>query len=133
MRKRKSKRSRLIRECDALFARLIRLKRGGRCEYCGKIPKPRGLHLHHIFSRRCLRTRWDERNVVLLCFHCHRFVAHSSVAGFREWAEVRLGPTEWALLTLEYQKGKPVKIHQLELQRRILEFQIQEVDSGGHK
>ncbi len=68
--RRRSKRSSLIKSCDELMFRLLRLKRNERCEICGK---REGLGTFHILSKAvCPRIRYYEDNLLLTCFFpCH--------------------------------------------------------------
>ncbi len=61
---------------DTLFSQYVKLKAGGKCEYCGKTPSPQGYHNHHgVVGRRYLNTRWEEDNCAALCMACHNFLA----------------------------------------------------------
>ena len=64
-----------IDKLDALFSKYIKLKAGGRCEFCGECPKPRAYHCHHgVAGRRYLNTRWEEDNCAALDFTCHNLL-----------------------------------------------------------
>lgn len=61
-----------VDKLDSLFSKYIRLKAGGKCEYCGETPNPRGYHCHHgVVGRRYLNTRYEEDNCAALCMACH--------------------------------------------------------------
>lgn len=52
-------------------------KKGVKCECCGKIPKPRGINLHHwVYAYTTKEVRENPKlaikNTSLLCFACHR-------------------------------------------------------------
>lgn len=66
----KSRRSVLIRDCDALMFQLLKMKRGKVCEVCGK---KEGLGTFHIMSKATHpRIRYSEDNLLLICFFpCH--------------------------------------------------------------
>ena len=72
----------LIKKCDAVFSQLIRS--AGVCLWCGKRPPEVILNNSHIFSRRHMAIRWEERNAKCLCVACHRgrWHAHPAEAAF---------------------------------------------------
>lgn len=83
-----------VHSMDLLWARKIRERAGGKCEYCGKAD---GLNSHHIFSRSNRTTRWDPDNGVSLCVAHHvfgNFSAHKSPIEFLEWLKGVRGE-EW--------------------------------------
>lgn len=79
---------------DTLWSKLVKLKAGNKCEYCGKTE---GLNSHHIFSRSNRTTRWDDENGVSLCVAHHvfgTFSAHKAPLEFAEWLKETRGE-EW--------------------------------------
>ncbi len=84
-----------IANLDADWAKLIKLRSGGKCEYCGK---DSGLNAHHIFSRSNYSTRWDVNNGISLCVSHHTFSsgfsAHKTPAEFVEWIKEYRG-ADW--------------------------------------
>jgi len=84
--------ARLRTKLDKLWAQLIKLKAGNKCEYCGKT---KGLNSHHIFSRSRKSTRWDLDNGSCLCVACHTFSstfsAHKTGVEFTYWLEEKKG------------------------------------------
>lgn len=71
---------------DILFSEVIRA-RDRCCVWCGKSGR---LECSHIYGRRHVGTRWEERNAKALCFGCHRRW-HEDPAGSVEWITARLG------------------------------------------
>ena len=69
--------------CDALARTLLRILQEDTCEYCGAVVYGRQSHPHHIRSRKWYNSRWDSRNLVLLCAVCHRKY-HDGVIG-KDW------------------------------------------------
>ena len=63
-------RKKLIGKCDAVFSKLIR-GIWGKCARCFKQPPDITLQCSHLFSRRHMAIRWDERNAVAKCGGCH--------------------------------------------------------------
>lgn len=79
---------------DALWSEKVKVRAGGKCEYCGKIT---GLNSHHVFSRSNKRVRWDIDNGVCVCVLHHifgLFSAHKSPIEFIEWLKERRG-NDW--------------------------------------
>ena len=54
-------------ELDRKARDVVRQQSGGSCYVCGK----EGHDVAHLFVRNKLRTRWDLRNLRLLCRSCH--------------------------------------------------------------
>lgn len=77
----------LKKSLDILWAKIIKLRAGGKCEVCGKTTN---LNSHHIVSRNNLRFRWDIRNGACLCVGHHRFnneSAHLDPIWFIGWVQ----------------------------------------------
>jgi len=72
---------------DVAWAKLVKLRAGNECEYCGTTSKK--LDSHHIFSRQNKATRWDVNNGIALCASHHvfssSFSAHKTPMEFTEW------------------------------------------------
>jgi 5-methylcytosine-specific restriction endonuclease McrA len=83
--KRTPKRTSLMRQADALWSQIIRL-RAGRCESCGHVG---ALEAAHVIPRRHRSVRWDPENGHALCRACHRRYTLSEKA----WRDF-IGP-EW--------------------------------------
>jgi len=81
----KSKKA-LKNKCDKLWSLAVRLRDNYTCQRCHAKHEinSRGLHPHHIFSRKNLSTRFDMDNGITLCFGCHR-VAHDRPHDFKDW------------------------------------------------
>ena len=58
----------------------------GKCQVCGCTSKP---NAHHIIGKGYAPTRYDERNLILLCSNCHKFSrlksAHNNSVWFVNW------------------------------------------------
>lgn len=61
------KRSTLINKADDLWRGIVKINKV--CERCGS----RGgkLEAHHIMGRSRQSIKWDLRNGICLCYHCH--------------------------------------------------------------
>lgn len=71
---------------DIAWSKLVKLRAGMECEYCGT--KLKQLHSHHLFTRSRKATRWDVLNGISLCASHHvlgNFSAHKSPLEFTEW------------------------------------------------
>jgi len=77
----------LIKECDVIASQIVRL-RDGKCCAC---TRAHPLFCHHIFSRSCYALRFDLRNLVAICWACHRHVAHEHPEKFRDIIIGRIG------------------------------------------
>ena len=71
-------RKKLIGKCDAVFSLIVRSV--GVCLWCGKRPPEVMLNASHIFSRRYMAIRWEEKNCKSLCVRCHRGKWHAHPA-----------------------------------------------------
>ena len=111
---------------DALWSQYIRLRDRDTCQRCGVRPANQP---HHIFSRRNLSTRHDPENGILLCFTCHRPIAHEDPETFREFLIKRMGEEAYQHLRLRaYAVTKPdfqmailglkILLHEEELARK---------------
>ena len=88
--KKTSEAQKIKNRLDKLWSKVVR--KIGHCELCGKTGL---LHAHHVFSRRCLNTRWNTRNGLCLCPSCHTFStecsAHTAPREFNEWLDKYYG------------------------------------------
>ena len=73
-------------KADAMFSEYIR-SRDKVCQYC---LQKGASEVHHHFGRRFWHTRFDEDNVVGVCFTCHR-IFHENPYAQVEWWKKRLG------------------------------------------
>ena len=74
---------------DIWFSTAVRMSRGNKCEYCGKVGTKQDLA--HIYGRRAKSVRWDTLNGLCLCAHpCHHeFTANP--LDFTDWLIGYLG------------------------------------------
>jgi 5-methylcytosine-specific restriction endonuclease McrA len=54
----------------------------GICENCGQILTKEEAHPHHFIRRRHKSVRWDQENLVCLCWKCHDY-AHRESESFK--------------------------------------------------
>lgn len=95
------------KECDKLWAELVKKRADYKCEYCGKTNY---LNAHHIYSRSNNSTRHDPENGIALCSGHHtlssQFSAHKTPADFMDWI-VALRGYSW-LKTLRQRSKMPL-------------------------
>lgn len=74
------------KKLDDAWSKLVKLKAGNKCEYCGKTSY---LNSHHIYSRSKKSTRWHAQNGISLCVGHHtfssNFSAHKTPLEFMDW------------------------------------------------
>ena len=82
----KTKKKSLLKICDDLWSKLVKIRAWFRCEYCWKTT---GLNSHHIRSRTNYSTRYNLDNGICLCQAHHtlssQFSAHKTPIEFIEW------------------------------------------------
>lgn len=107
--KKKSRRSYLIAQIDAIMSKRVRERDGHCCRHCGRVrgvygryDKKGHVFHHHIFTKARLSTRWTLENGVTLCYHCHVW-AHAAGEEFREWILSFMDQAEYDALYLRSQ------------------------------
>ena len=82
--------SKLKKKLDKLFSEYIRrrdsdYKGNCKCISCGKEAPAFGgsIHAGHLFSRRYLSTRYDEKNVNAQCNYCNTFLNGNQIKAAR--------------------------------------------------
>lgn len=95
-----SERKRLITKLDEVFSKFIRA-RDKRCLYCGKGPEQAQLQCSHVYSRKNLSVRWDEKNAKALCSYHHRRFWHEQPKEALEWLTGLWGEEHMAELKLK--------------------------------
>ena len=96
--KKKSRRAYLIGQLDRLVSLKVRERDENRCKKCGRTP----CYHHHIFTKTRLATRWNLKNGISVCFHCHRW-AHAAGEEFRQWVISWMGQKEYDALYITSQ------------------------------
>ena len=86
-----------IDKLDVLFSQFIRLRAGGKCEYCGK-PTER-LECSHFHGRRKRSTRYDPDNAAGVDFTCHQYLGSNPYA-HTEFFKKRLGSERFEQLNI---------------------------------
>ena len=113
---------------DDAWSKLIKLRAGNKCEYCGSRNQT---NAHHIFTRSNKSTRWDVANGISLCPSHHtlsnKFSAHGTPTIFTEWLINKKGENWHNILRLRANSdGKRTKFEKeiilSELQKEINEY-----------
>ena len=81
---------------DILFSKYIRLRAGGKCEYCGEV---KALQCSHFHGRRKQSTRYDPDNCTGLCFSCHQHLGENPYE-HNEFFKKRLGSGWFEMLNI---------------------------------
>lgn len=114
---------------DIAWSKLVKLRAGERCEYCGK-PKP--LNSHHIYSRSKKSVRWDPMNGVCLCVGHHTFSsafsAHKTPTEFTYWLEKTKGKTFMETLTIKAHQTSKLHPFEKEILLQDINKQIQDYE-----
>lgn len=105
-----------IDKLDVLFSKFIRLRAGGKCEYCVKAFKR--LECSHFHSRRKRSTRYDPDNAACLCFSCHTYLGGNPYI-HTEWFKGRLGSERFE--ELNRRAEMIVKVDKEAVERDLLE------------
>ena len=100
------------KDLDDAWSKLVKLRAGNCCEYCGNT---KSLNSHHIFSRGKKSTRWDVNNGICLCVAHHigsGFSAHKTPLPFARWLIEKRGESWYDLLN--YRSNQTYKAHDFE-------------------
>jgi hypothetical protein len=102
---------------DTLFSIFIRLRAGGKCEYCGGASDR--LECSHFHGRRKIATRFDPDNAAGLCFSCHSYLGEhpNKHAAF---FITRLGSERYEALNIR------AEIVKVKIDREALEAELKE-------
>lgn len=89
-RRRKGPLTRLATKLDRLCAQIVKERDGWKCQHCGRVVEGVNAHCAHIMPRSSGNSlRWDLRNMLCLCFHCHINWAHKNPTDFTRWLEAK--------------------------------------------
>lgn len=107
-----------ITRLDVLFSKFIRLRAGGKCEYCGKLKLLPHLECSHFHGRRKRSVRYDPDNACGLCFSCHQYLG-SNPYQHTEFFKKHLGSERFEALNIRAEMI--VKIDKKAVERDLLE------------
>ncbi len=115
---------------DIAWSKLVKLRAGMKCEYCGKTNY---LNSHHIYSRSKKSTRWDVLNGISLCVGHHTFSstfsAHKTPLEFIKWLENYKGTDYIDDLTIRANMTLKLHKHEKEEMLEELNKQIKEYET----
>ena len=97
-RRAKTDRAKLTKKLDDVVREIVRKRDNMTCQWCGKKVDKSNAHDSHIIPRsRGNALRWDLRNHILLCYHCHINRWHKDPMDAAVWFE-QAYPDRWAYL-----------------------------------
>ena len=118
-------------ELDDAWSKLVKLRAGEKCEYCGKTSP---LNSHHIFSRSKKSVRWDAMNGVSLCVGHHTFSstfsAHKTGIEFFFWLEEYKGKDFINLLRIKANSISKLHIFEKEILLKELRDEIKKLKTN---
>lgn len=114
---------------DEAWSKLVKLKAGWKCIYCGKESY---VQAHHIYSRSNRSVRWDIENGASLCAGHHTlssgFSAHKTPLEFAEWIKERNDEEWYNSLRLKANSVKKWTKHEKEEHLKEMLKQIKELE-----
>lgn len=117
---------------DAAWSKLVKLRGGMKCEYCGK---KYPLNSHHIFSRSKKSTRWVVENGISLCVGHHTFSssfsAHKTPLEFIDWLYDYKGRDKIDILRLKANTVSKLHTFEKELLLNELNKEIKDLTDGN--
>ena len=110
---------------DDLASRYTRWRDGWQCQRCGSVftTGDKGLHVHHYYSRRKLSVRWDNDNLVSVCYGCHSWL-HGHPIEHVQFIEKRLGKEKMEALRVRANmigKKPDFELIKIDLENRLKE------------
>jgi len=109
----KKSRKALVDKLDSILSHITRNNANGICEVCGKA----GSQVHHFFSKKVhSAVRWDEDNLISICFFCHIIKIHRQVdiEDAREALIHRIGEQRFSDLKTRAHEIKKVTLQDIE-------------------
>jgi hypothetical protein len=101
----KASKKTLKRYCDEISRSIALYRDGNKCFYCGGTSY---LQVHHLISRKNLKTRFNLNNLLTLCAGCHNFritaIHHSPWIIFEELRQQRFEQYKWFCLNRQKEK-----------------------------
>ena len=89
---------------DNIMTQIVKARDNHTCQRCGSyLPKSKGLHNSHYFSRGRWNTRYDLENCESLCYGCHNYFDHHKQE-YKEWKIKRIGKKAFYELELRSNK-----------------------------
>ena len=92
---------------DDIMTKIVKARDKETCQRCGSyLPKSRGLHNAHCFTRGRWNTRFDLENCDAVCYGCHRYWDKHKEE-HKKWKIKQLGKKRF--YALERRSNKPGK------------------------
>jgi len=121
----------IIKYCDKLLFEILKIKRGDKCEVCGR-PNPAP---HHVFFKgEYPRLRFREDNIILMCWSPCHFSLHHQTHDHphykRSYAKIKelLGCNFYDKLKIANKCAPMMSIFQLQLVRMALKQELKELE-----
>jgi len=105
--------SKLKKKADVVFKKYIRT-RDGRCLHCGRTTNLQASHTIPVSKGN--RLRYDERNVITLCHHCHLNWWHKNPLEGSKWFKETF-PQDYEYL--QFSKNERLKFTEEDLKELI--------------
>lgn len=131
-RKQKTERKTLTDELDDLARQCTWHRDAFTCQKCGKGPSKQA---HHAFNRiyKGDGVRWDLRNLVNLCWPCHRYWAEVKHEEFRRWYISKYaGETTWEELSRMALQGRPLTNGEMVALKETLTDELNRLKKGSN-
>ena len=88
------------------------------------------LNSHHIFTRTHRGTRWDQENLICLCWAHHHYMAHGrDTEKFRDFVIDRMGKKEFETLKVKAYTTTKYTVKELMFLKQILKAELNELDN----
>ena len=126
-RKPKTERQKLIKACDDIFRKIIRIRDKGLCQVTFR---PDNVQVAHYWTRGNLRVRWDLDNACLLNAAKHIWWAHANPEQFKTFWIRRLGRESFDALELRARYVSPIKEYDLIFINQDLKAKLQSLAEG---
>ena len=112
---------------DRLVSEYVRRRADGYCERCGTYHGWKGLQASHFIGRSNHSVRYDECNLVALCFGCHQYF-HSNPHEHQAWFLQHLGQEAYDMLQARRRQGAKPDRNALGIYYKC---QLHALNSGG--
>ena len=112
------------KKVDIEFKKFIRM-RDRKCVHCGN---PNNLHASHCIPvSHGNRLRYDEKNVITLCYHCHLNWWHKNPIEAGEWFKNKF-PKNYAYIEVIKNERKKFTASELEEKIKFYKQKIKELE-----
>lgn len=110
-----------VKKLDKLVKEYVRSRDKNTCQHCGKHVSGSNAHVSHVIPRsRGNYLKWDDKNIKLLCFHCHIHWWHKNPVESGMWFMQKF-PERWEYL--QRNSHKTLKNNQEFIDAKIAEYE----------